>query len=122
MRAIDGLTLEANRAGLTPEAYALQQMETLGLRAADDNRIGVITSAAFIARFSPTEYAGILAAAQVQSAVADLIAQLTSTPNVAMDDPRLQPGLRLLVMAGLVAPDRVAQLLAYERPLPTGES
>jgi hypothetical protein len=144
LRAIDGVIFEANRAGLTPDVYARQQMEALGLRAADDNRIGVITSAAFIARFSPSEYAAILAACEpvlvpsptdptaeeaaqitaaqlhndLADAIADLIDQLTNTPNVALDDDRLQSGLRLLLMAGLIAPERTEALLSYERPVP----
>jgi hypothetical protein len=121
LRAIDGLTFEASRAGLTPDVYAKQLLETLGLRAADDNRIGVITSAAFIARFSPAEYAGVIAASS-NPAVAELVDQLTSTPNVALDDPRLAPGLSLLAAAGILQPGRVAELLSYDRPTPTEQA
>lgn len=115
IRAIDGLVQEAYRVGQTPEAYALQQLEAMGLGYAESYRIGVMTSAAFIARFTPTEYANIIAAS-ANPDVANLIEQLTSSPNVAMDDPRLEPGLTLLAGAGLIAPERVPGLLAYDRP------
>jgi hypothetical protein len=61
-RAIDGLIFAANSAGMTPEAYAERLLTTEGHRFADANSYGVVTSAGFFARFTPTEYATILAA------------------------------------------------------------
>lgn len=146
-RQIDGFITAANRAGMTPDALALEFLSAQGHRYADDFALGVMTSAAFIARFTPTEYAAILAVAapvevpvpadpenvtaEEQAAidaatahntlapqVAGLIQQLTSSPMVALDDPRLAPGLALLVASELLAPERVPELLAYERPTP----
>ncbi|NBX10590.1 MAG: hypothetical protein EBR05_12515, partial [Marivivens sp.] len=53
-RTIDGLIFAANTAGLTPEAYAEWLLTQNGHRYADANSYGVITSAAFFARFTPT--------------------------------------------------------------------
>ena len=61
-RVIDGLIFAANSAGKTPEAYAEWLLTQDGYRYADANKYGVVTSAAFFARFTPTEYAGVLAA------------------------------------------------------------
>ena len=61
-RAIDGLIFAANSAGMSPEAYAERLLTTEGHRFADANSYGVVTSAAFFARFTPAEYATILAA------------------------------------------------------------
>ena len=61
-RAIDGLIFAANSAGMTPEAYAERLLTTEGHRFADANSYGVVTSAGFFARFTPTEYAAVLAA------------------------------------------------------------
>jgi len=61
-RVIDGLIFAANSAGKTPEAYAEWLLTQDGHRYADANKYGVVTSAAFFARFTPTEYAGVLAA------------------------------------------------------------
>ena len=61
-RVIDGLIFAANSAGKTPEAYAEWLLTQDGYRFADANNYGVVTSAAFFARFSPTEYANVLTA------------------------------------------------------------
>jgi len=61
-RAIDGLIFAANSAGMAPEAYAERLLTTEGHRFADANSYGIVTSAGFFARFTPTEYATILAA------------------------------------------------------------
>ena len=123
-RQIDGFVEAANRAGMTPEALALEFLGQQGQRYADNFKLGIITSAAFISRFTPAEYGAILAAAAEDSedgqAVAGLIAQLTASPNVALDDPRLQPGLELLVGLGLLDAARPAEILAYSHPEPAG--
>ena len=62
VRAIDGLIFAANSAGKTPEAYAEWILATDGHRYADANKYGIITSAAFFARFTPAEYANVLTA------------------------------------------------------------
>lgn len=61
-RVIDGLIFAANSAGMTPEAYAERLLVTEGYRFADANNYGIVTSAGFFARFTPTEYADVLAA------------------------------------------------------------
>jgi hypothetical protein len=61
-RAIDGLIFAANSAGMSPEAYAERLLTTEGHRFADANSYGVVTSAGFFARFTPAEYADVLAA------------------------------------------------------------
>ena len=117
-RQIDGFITAANGAGMTPEALALEFLSQQGARYADDFRIGVITGAAFIARFTPAEYGAILTAAETNEAVAALVADLKASPNVALDDPRLEPGLALLVSEGLLDAARPAEILAYDRPTP----
>jgi len=61
-RVIDVLIFAANSAGKTPEAYAEWLLTQDGHRYADANKYGILTSAAFFARFTPTEYTGVLAA------------------------------------------------------------
>jgi hypothetical protein len=150
-RLIDGWVEAANRNGTTPEAIAGGFLENQGRSYADLFGVGVITSAAFVARFTPAEYGAILAAAEVvavpeavldpetsevtnqadidaaqaANAVAEqvkaLLDQLFASPQVAFDDSRLEPGLQLLAGAGLIEADRVAELLAYDRPSSTSE-
>ena len=62
-RVIDGLIFAANSAGLSPEAYAEWLLTKDGHRFADANSYGIVTSAGLFARFTPTEYAGVLVAA-----------------------------------------------------------
>ena len=115
-RQIDGYIQAANNAGMSPEALALEFISAQGARYADGFKIGIITGAAFIARFTPAEYGAILTAAETNEAVAGLIAELTASSNVALDAPRLAPGLALLVSEGLLDAARPAEILAYERP------
>jgi hypothetical protein len=184
-RTIDGLIFAANSAKKTPEAYAEFLLTQDGKRYADANSYGVVTSAAFFARFTPTEYANILAASadttevpapvggvpttEEQQAYDDAVAafqalespsegdiatyqaavdayaaaqtpdnqadidaaiqqnadaaevkalldELTSEARVAFDDPRVSPGLDLLVARALIAAERPAEIVAYDRP------
>jgi hypothetical protein len=186
-RVIDGLIFAANSVGMTPEAYAEWLLTKDGHRYADMNSYGVVTSAGFFARFTPTEYATILAAsidtvdvpdkigglateeqeaayqaavfeysmladptaeetatyeaaveayrvastaenqaevdaAEAQNAAANavkaLLDELTAAEKVALDDQRVADGLALLVSMELLAPERPAEITAYERPFP----
>jgi hypothetical protein len=120
-RLIDGWVEAANRNGTTPELLALEFLKHQGRNYADLNRIGLITSSAFIRRFTAAEYGAILAAAEQSAQVAALIDELTSSPQVALDDPRLEPGLQQLAAAGLISAERIPDLLAYSRPEPSTE-
>ena len=188
-RHIDGFIIAANGAGMTPEALLSEFVAQQGARYANDFRVGIITGAAFVARFTPQEYGAILAYAgaiqhvpdpvyQVPTAeeqqmyddavaayallenpteedtmtyqsmvntynaiintvtnqaeidaivatnephiqVAELLNMLFDTSDVHLDDPRLAPGLNLLVSLGLLDAARPEQILFYERPQPS---
>jgi hypothetical protein len=127
-RVIDGYVEAANRNGFTPEDLVAEFANAQGRRYADNFKIGVITSAAFIARFTPAEYNNILVAAELPASpsspeqaeaaqtVGHLVNELLTTPHVALDDPRLERGLMLLVREGLLEEERVGELLSYHRP------
>ena len=117
-RLIDGWVAAANANGLSPEAIGQEFLTTQGRSYADLYRVGVITGAAFVSRFTPAEYGAILTAAATNPEVQGLLDQLFDSPNVAMDDPRLEPGLALLVSEGLLDAARPAEILAYVRPEP----
>ena len=85
-RVIDGLIFAANTAGLTPEAYAEWLLTQNGYRYADANSYGVITSAAFFARFSPTEYNDVLTAAADRVVVPDPIGGVPTADEQKMYD------------------------------------
>ena len=85
-RVIDGLIFAANTAGLTPEAYAEWLLTQNGYRYADANSYGVITSAAFFARFTPTEYNDVLTAAADRVVVPDPIGGVPTADEQKMYD------------------------------------
>jgi hypothetical protein len=186
-RTIDGLIFAANSAKLSPEDYATWLLTQDGKRYADANSYGIVTSAGFFARFTPTEYANILAASEDTTVVPDpiggiptaeeqqayddavakfaaipeptpediaeyeaavaayqaactpdnqaeieaaekqnadaaeikaLIDELTAAERVALDDQRVTDALALLVERDLLAPDRPAEIVKYDRPFP----
>lgn len=187
-RQYDGFVIAANGAQVAPEALLTEFVANQGARYANDFKVGIITGAAFVARFTPQEYGDILAYAgaiqpvpdpvyQVPTAeeqqmyddavaayalieapteedtvmyqsmvntynaiintvtnqaeidatvaanepriqVAELLNLLFATSNVHLDDPRLTPGLDLLVSLSLLDAARPAVILAYERPTP----
>lgn len=117
-RAYDGLVEAAKRNGLTLTGVAGDALKLQGLQYANLFQIGVVTSGAIIARFTPEEYTAILNASKTDQAIADLINELTNEGHIIIDDPRLVNGLQKLVNVGLLAADRVPQIMAYEHPTP----
>lgn len=128
-RLIDGWVAAANANGYTPEDLALEFLQQQGKSYADLNKIGIITGAAFMARFTPAEYGVILAAAQpdpdatedeaaVAAQIQQLLAELFAAPTITLSDSRVLHGLQLLVSAGLLDAERPAEILSYDRPEP----
>ena len=85
-RTIDGLIFAANSANLSPEDYATWLLTQDGKRYADANSYGVITSAAFFARFTPTEYNDVLTAAADRVVVPDPIGGIPTADEQKMYD------------------------------------
>ena len=85
-RVIDGLIFAANSAKLSPEAYAEWLLTQDGYRFADANSYGIVTSAGFFARFTPTEYANVLAASVDTVVVPDPIGGVPTAEEQQMYD------------------------------------
>jgi hypothetical protein len=115
-RAYRALMAAAAANGLTVEALASEAIQQVGISYAEIFRVGVMTSAAFVRRFTVAEYAGILAAAAENTVVALLVGELLEAPYVALDDDRLRPGLEALAEVGLLDADRIAAILDYSPP------
>lgn len=123
-RAIDGVVATVNRRNrgrpaeewITPQQYLQNEMENFAILLANYERIGVVTSAAFVQRFTPAEYAAISAAAEASADVAALVQQLVGSTTVQLDDPRIAPALALLTTAGLLESGRAAQIQDWEHP------
>ena len=128
-RVIDGIIYAANSAGISPEAYAEWLLTQDGHRFADANNYGVITSAAFVARFTPTEYGNILAAAgntvevpdpipgvptaEQQQAYDDMVAAYALLENPTLDDTNMYQAV-LASYAAATAPTNQAEIDAAE--------
>jgi len=115
-RSYRALVVAAEANGMTPEAIASEAIQQIGISYAEIYRVGVVTSAAFVRRFTVAEYAGILAAAEQNTVVALLVGELLEAPYVALDDDRLRPGLEALAKAGLLDAERIAAILDYNLP------
>jgi hypothetical protein len=115
-RAYRALVVAAEANGLTVEALSSEAIQQVGISYAEIFRVGVMTSAAFVRRFTVSEYAGILAAAEQNTVVALLVGELLEAPYVALDDERLRPGLEALAQAGLLDAERIAAILDYNPP------
>ncbi len=59
-----------------------------------------------------------MAAMEQSAEIAALVSELTTAPNVRLNDPRLEAGLQALVGAGLIEAERIPELLSYARPEP----
>lgn len=126
-RSIDGIVSVVNRQNVgrtadewvTPEQFWSEQAGELAKKFANDEKVGVITSAAFVGRFTPLEYSGIIAAADTDPDVDALVSEVMGNAYIYLDDPRLSPGLDLLEAKQLIDTGRKAQILSYDRPEPT---
>jgi hypothetical protein len=120
-KALDGLIEAGNRNDTTAEAIATELLTNAGNQYADLFKIGIITSAAFVMRFKPDEYAAILASAPDHTEVSGYVTDLVNNAYVSLTDPRLEPALQTLAAAELIAPERVAEILFYQRPVAPGK-
>lgn len=116
--ALDGLVEAGNRNGTTAEAIAAELLINQGNSYAELFGLARVTGAGFVLRFTPQEYAAIVQAASQSQDVAGYITELAGQAWVPLTDPRLQEALVSLAQAGLITPDRVAELTAYQRPVP----
>lgn len=110
-RVVGGWIEAANRNESTPEAIATEFLTNQGLSYADLFGIGIITSAAFVARLTAAEYAAITAAAEQSPEIANLISNLIKVPTIQLDDPRVVRGLEVVAAAGLIAAERIPEML-----------
>jgi len=126
-RAIDGVITTVNRQNVgrtadewvTVDQFWAEQVTALAKNLANSENVGIITSAAFIQRFTTDEYSGIIAASKTDADVAALINTLVNSAYVYLDDARILPGLQQLVTLGLLEANRIPEIVAYDRPEPT---
>lgn len=96
--------------GMTVEQYVQSQVESRADAALQ--RYSVIKPYAFVERFTPTEYSGIVAAAASDANVAGYLALLKTKELVNLRSPSVAAGLNYLEQHGLIAEGRAAQIAA----------
>jgi hypothetical protein len=112
-RAYGGLVAAANEAGKSPQQMALDLLEEIGL-----NLVGSLTTAQFIDRLTPQEYATIKEVAQSNAQVEELKNRLLERERIALDEEPLVEGLLALAAAGLLQTGRPAELVDFVIPEP----
>jgi hypothetical protein len=115
-RALLAFQEAARRNESTPEALVSELVEQQGINYAGIYKIGMITSAAFVLRINAAEYAAILAEAEQDDEIAQIVRELMEASSVRLDNPRVIFGLELLTEKGLLSPERVAEILHFELP------
>ena len=70
------------------------------------------TPLAFLERFTQVERIAIRRAARANDALEDWLDMLRAAQEVDLDDPRTQAGVRAMVEARLITPERAAEVLA----------
>lgn len=117
-RARDGLLAAAANNNQNLTDFITNILIDSGTSYADLLKIGKITSAEFVRRFSVQEYYAILTAAESNPPIRNLIDALVKEPEVTLDDPRLMAGLQVLVAAlpDALPASRIEELLSYEVP------
>ena len=115
-RIIDGYVQAAINNGMSPEDIILDFVNKQGSDYANLFRVGVINTAAFIARLTPEEYGSIIGASVENPDIAGLIQSLIAETTIYLNDPRVINGVNLLVAAGFFTAERAEEILHYDRP------
>jgi len=99
---------------------ALDLLEEIGLNYANlpQYLVGSLTTAQFIDRLTPQEYATIKEVAQSNAQVEELKNRLLERERIALDEEPLVEGLLALAAAGLLQTGRPAELVDFVIPEP----
>jgi hypothetical protein len=111
--AVYNATLGEGVDPLTPEQYLQTVAEGWAASYADQYEVGIISSAAFVLRFTPEEIAQIQAVAQVSPEVAGYLSSVVESKRVFLWIPEVTGGLDALVQAGLLTQERRDAILAF---------
>ena len=117
-RCIDGWVAAANAMGVPVEEFFLSFLKSQGRDYANRYKVGVMPSSEFLLRFTSAEISAIIAAAETDSHIAALLAELRRESSVALDDPRVAPGLQYIMALGFINQERLQEITTYSRPIP----
>lgn len=95
------------------DAYVQAAMERVAESWRNTTGADRISTAEFLMRFTPAEFAVLKAAAVSDPIAAGLMARLSSEPHVWLWSDEAQQGIGYLVAAGLLTSERGEAVLAY---------
>jgi len=102
---------------VSAEQYLQQVVDSAAISYANQYRVGVISSGAFVLRFTPSEYAGIEAASITDPIIAGFLARVSESAEVVLYADEVVQGLGYLVSQELLTAERAAEILSYEVPI-----
>jgi len=106
---------------ISAEQYMQMVVEGAALSYASQYRVGVISSGAFVLRFTPSEYAGIETASATDPIVAGFLARVQESNEVVLYADEVVQGLAYLVAQSLLTQQRSEEILAYDVPVNPAE-
>ena len=102
---------------VSAEEYLQSVIDSAALSYANQYKVGVISSGAFVLRFTPSEYAGIETASITDPIIAGFLARVQESNEVVLYADEVTQGLGYLVAQGLLTAERAAEILAYTVPV-----
>jgi hypothetical protein len=96
------------------QAYLQARVEALCAEMVTQYRVGIISSGEYVLRFTPAENDAITVAATTDPLIDGLLKRVKESAEVVLYSDEVQQGVGYLVMQGLIAAERAAQILAYD--------
>ena len=93
--------------------YLQSRVEALCVEMRDQYKVGIISSGDYVLRFTASENAAIVAAAETDAIVAGLLARVRESAEVVLYADEVVQGVGYLVAQGLLTSQRGAEILAY---------
>lgn len=97
----------------TPEAYLRHLIEGTCEPLAERYNIGIISSGAFVLRFTASEREAIDAAALSDDTVVGFLSRVGESPHALLYSDEVQQGIAYLVDVGLLTQQRADEVLSY---------
>ncbi len=99
------------------QAYLQRVVEEACTSYASQFDVDRITSGDFVLRFTAAEHASITIAAQADATLRGFLDAVRATPTVRLAGAQVTSGLAYLVNAGLLTPERAAEVAFYPIPV-----
>jgi len=99
---------------VSAEQYMQTVVNSAALSYGTQYKVGIISSGEYVLRFTPAENDAITVAATTDPLIDGLLTRVKESAEVVLYSDEVQQGVGYLVMQGLIAAERAAQILAYD--------